>query len=260
MKSPLVSVVLSVYNGAATLSRCLNSIAAQSYTPLEIIFIDDGSQDDTRSVLAQWHSKHNTIPLTILQNGSNQGLAPSLNRGINAARGKYIARIDADDLWLPEKITKQVAFLENHPDYGMVGSFYINERAGHQYHIRLPITDTEIKRHMFRKNPFGHSCVVLRRDLVLSVGGYNGQLREDRDLWFRLIPHTHLHNIPEFLVIRNISSSHFTSPKELRRNIRTVHTYIQKYRAPLWTYIWLLEPIAVFFYHTVKKICPPLKN
>lgn len=253
MKQPLVSALLSVYNGADTITRALDSIATQRYRNVEIICVEDGSNDDTQAILSNWKRNHPETQMTILRNKQNIGLAASLNRGITAAHGTYIARIDADDQWLPEKIEKQVSFLLTHSDYGMVGSFYVNERGEHRRLIRLPVNDSDIKRSMFRKNPFGHSCVVIRKELLTEVGGYNGQLREDRDLWFRLLPRTNFYNLPEFLVVRNISTSYFTSSKELRRNIRTVHTYIRQYRAPLVTYVWLVEPVLVYLYHSIRK-------
>lgn len=253
MTQPLVSTVISVLNGAQTVARALDSVAAQSYRPIEIVCVEDGSNDGTLAVLTSWQKNHPDIPMVILQNEKNQGLAASLNRGIAVAQGAYIARIDADDEWLPEKIRKQIDFFSSHTDHGMVGSFYINERGQKRRPIRLPVADSEIKRRMFRRNPFGHSCVVIRKDLLKQVGGYEGRLREDRDLWFRLLHRTSFHNVPEFLVVRNISTSNFTSSKELRRNIKTVHTYIRRYRAPLYTYIWLLEPMAVYLYHSMKK-------
>lgn len=253
MNTPYVSVVIAVYNGAETIEKALDSVAAQTYTNVELICVEDGSRDTTFEVLSNWKKNHPSIHMTLIQNEKNMGLAASLNRGIDAARGEFVARIDADDMWTPEKLEKQVTYLSSHPDIDMIGTFYINEKGKDKRYIRLPVTNKEIKKTMFRKNPFGHSCVVIRKKAITDAGGYDGSLREDRDLWFRLLPHIQFHNVPEFLVVRNISTSHFVSPKELRRNIQTVHTYIKKYKAPIYTYIWLLEPIAVYIYHSLKK-------
>lgn len=253
MNHPFVSVVMAAYNEQESLTDALNSVAAQSYEPIEIICINDGSRDGTQRVLTSWQTRHPHIPVTILVNPTNRGLAASLNRGIAAAKGTYIARIDADDIWHPEKIEKQMLFADSHPNCGVIGTWYVNRRGSATRTIKLPVTNGEIKRSMFRRNPFGHSCVVMRTDVVRSVAGYREQLREDRDLWFRLLHRTTFYNIPEVLVYRNISASHFTSPKELKRNIQTAHTYMRQYKVSPLTYIWLLEPIAVYLYHTVRR-------
>src|SRR5687768_5097778 len=96
---PSISIVIAVYNGAATLARSLDSIATQTYRDFEIICVDDGSTDETHQKIITWQKSHPDIAMTILQNEDNLGLTASLNRSIAAANGEYIARIDADDWW-----------------------------------------------------------------------------------------------------------------------------------------------------------------
>ena len=253
MKTPLVSALIAVYNGEPTIAKALDSIKNQSYKNIEIVCVEDGSNDHTLHILKKWQSDHPEIKMTIIENKENIGLAKSLNKGIKKTKGKYIARIDADDTWTQDKTKKQMEFLLKNPNHGVIGSFYINKKNKSKKLIRLPVTNEKIKEGMFRKNPFGHSCIIIKKDTIVGVNGYNGDLREDRDLWFRLLNKTKFHNIPEFLVARDIGTSHFVSPKELRRNIKTVHTYIQHYKASPLNYAWLLEPIAVYIYHSFKK-------
>ena len=114
----LVSVVLPVYNGAKYLRDAIDSMLAQSYANFELIIIDDGSTDDSINIISAFND-----PRIRLYSQENQGLAATLNRGITLAKGAYIARQDQDDVSLPNRLSKQAAFLETNPDYGMVGTW-----------------------------------------------------------------------------------------------------------------------------------------
>lgn len=249
MKQPLVSVLLSVFNGERTLTQALNSIAAQTYRPLEIIAVDDASTDNSSIVLSDWAKEHHQLSVTIVRNDQNIGLTRSLMRALSTAHGQLIARLDADDWWAPEKLTKQVAYLTAHPACGLVGSWYINVRSGRQQHVRLPVNHREIQSTIFWRNPFGHSCVLLRRNALDKVGGYDTALRygQDRDLWFRLFPHTTMHNLPETLCYRTVDPAISTTNHwaQVKQQCKTVQTYIQRYRASPLNYLSLLEPLVL---------------
>ena len=246
--TPLVSVVISVLNGAATLDHCLNSIAVQTYTNLEVIGIDDGSTDQTLAIFKQWKQNHPQIPTIILQNKPNKGLAASLNRGIKAARGPYIARIDADDLWHPTKLALQLDYLAIHPQTGVLGTAYQNTYQQHKATVSLPTTDQDIRLSMFRRNPFGHSTVMMKKSLIQQVGGYNETLRygQDRDLWFRLMPIAQFANLSHVLCTRHVDPTNSTTHKQqqILQSIRTTHRYIKKYHASPINYLYLAEPAA----------------
>lgn len=249
MKQPLVSVLLSVFNGEQTLTQALNSIAAQTYRPLEIIAVDDASTDNSWAVLSAWSKKNSQVSVTILRNDQNLGLTRSLMRALGTAHGQLIARLDADDWWAPDKLTKQVAYLTAHPECGLVGSWYINVRSGHRQRVRLPVNHREIQNSIFWRNPFGHSCVLLRRSVLDQVGGYDTALRygQDRDLWFRLLPVTNMHNLPEPLCYRTVDPAISTTNHwaQVKQQCKTVHTYIQRYQASPLNYFSLLEPLAL---------------
>lgn len=249
MKQPRVSVLLSVFNGERTLTRALNSIAAQNYRPLEIIAVDDASTDNSSSLLSDWSKEHHQLFVTIVRNDQNLGLTRSLMRALATAHGQLIARLDADDWWAPDKLTKQVAYLTAHSECGLVGSWYINVRSGHQQLVRLPVNHREIQGTIFWRNPFGHSCVLLRRNALDKVGGYDTALRygQDRDLWFRLLPHTTMHNLPESLCYRTVDPAISTTNQwaQVKQHCKTVHKYIQRYQASPLNYLSLLEPLAL---------------
>jgi len=185
--NPKVSIIMSVYNGDKYLDRCVKSILNQSYPYFEYIIVDDGSNDNTRNILESINdSRVNII------HQENIGLTASLNKAMLLSKGEYIARQDADDISLPDRLEKQVEFLENHKDYVLIGSdsYLINE-ANEQIGIyKLPKTDTEIRWTMLFRNPFCHSTVMIRADILRSKNiTYNEYLKtaQDYDLWSRII-------------------------------------------------------------------------
>jgi glycosyltransferase involved in cell wall biosynthesis len=247
---PLVSIVLAVHNGEATLPTALISIKNQTFTNYEVIVVDDASRDQTPTLLQQWQDQWTPQQLTILTQTANQGLTRSLVAGVMQARGKYIARLDADDMWQPTKLERQINWLETHPQYGILGCWYINRSPRGSIPVRLPTSDQAIRSKIFRENPFGHSCVVIQRSLLLAAGNYVSTLRfgQDYDLWFRLLPLTKLANIGEFLVERlhGAGLSHQNSPAQLRQSLRTIMKYLRQYHAPWWQY-WGAGAVGVIY-------------
>lgn len=250
VSEPVVSILLSVYNGEAALNRALQSIAEQTYKNWELICIDDGSTDATDAIISKWRTTIGVNRIHCIQHQQNQGLTISLNDGLRLATGKYIARLDHDDRWDSTKLAKQVSSLEANARIGVMGTWYSNVIAGKVRTIPLPVTDVRIRKMIFKKNPFGHSCVMIRHKLLTKVGGYNTQLRyaQDRDLWFRLLPHTKFANIPECLVTRQIDPQKSSTNKtdQIASSLRVTMGYIHKYRAPLYTYLFLIEPAAAY--------------
>jgi glycosyltransferase involved in cell wall biosynthesis len=122
-ESPAVSVVIAAYNAERTLSETLKSIGAQTFRDFEVIVVDDGSTDGTSEVVGEIAAGAGAAsPRMICQRQPNRGPAAARNRGFDAARGRYLAFVDADDLWMPEKLEKQVGYLDAHPEDGMVYS------------------------------------------------------------------------------------------------------------------------------------------
>lgn len=246
---PKVSIIVSVYNGADTIELCLRSIAAQTYTNYEVICVDDGSTDSSREILDACKTIFQNNTYIVIKNKENKGLTKSLNIGIKSANGEYIARIDCDDSWTSTKLQKQVEFLDQNSEYGVVGSFYINAYKGKQYMVRLPITDKSIKKHIYQINPFGHSCILVRKKTLQNVNLYDENIvyGQDLDLWLRLMPHTKFHNINEFLCTRRadqgLSISH--SRQQMTQTIKTIIRYIKKYNAPVSYYAYLVRPIII---------------
>jgi hypothetical protein len=198
---PLVSVILPVYNGGAYLHDAISSILSQTHGELELIIIDDGSSDDSASTISSFSDSR-----ICFFKQSNQGLAATLNRGISLARGKYIARQDQDDLSHPDRISLQVAYMEEHPDCVLLGSWaQIMEvdRLVDRFH-RHPVDELMLRYQLLFNNPFVHSSVLLRRSALLQVSGYttdpDRQPPEDYELWSRLSRIGSMANIGEVLL------------------------------------------------------------
>ena len=206
---PLLSVILPVYNGGKYLHEAISSILMQTYSNFEVIVINDGSLDDSGSTV---HSFNDSRIRYIEQ--TNQGLAATLNRGIDLAHGVYVARQDQDDISLPDRLAKQVAYMQAHPECGLLGTWaqiMEIEKLSDRFH-RHPTDPGELRYHLLFNNPFVHSSVMLRKSVLDQIGGYSTdperQPPEDYELWSRISRVAEVSNIPESLLIyREIPSS-----------------------------------------------------
>ncbi|MBF0262027.1 MAG: glycosyltransferase [Magnetococcales bacterium] len=199
---PRVTVLTSVYNGARYLDDAIASILAQTWTDFELLLIDDASTDATPVILAAWAGRDPRIRL--VRNVENLGLTRSLNKGIVLARGVWIARQDADDRSLPDRLARQMAFLETHPDIGLLGSAaWILQADGQRASEsrRVPSTHLPIAWNLLFANPFFHASMIFRRDLVLA-NPYDETVRhgQDFELWGRLVSQTRAANLTEPLI------------------------------------------------------------
>lgn len=199
---PLVSVLLPVYNGAGFLEGGIESILSQSYRNIELIIINDGSSDDSAKIISKFQD-----PRIRAYHQENQGLAATLNRAINLAKGEYLARQDQDDLSLPQRIEIQVRFLNAHPNCGMVGGWaeiWVGNVKSERIH-QHPTESPHLKYDLLFDNPFVHSSVMLRKSVCETVGLYSTdksrQPPEDYELWSRVARHFEVANIPEVLLV-----------------------------------------------------------
>jgi glycosyltransferase involved in cell wall biosynthesis len=197
-----VTVILSAYNGEATIDAAVESIVAQTYSDWDMILIDDASTDGTGAKLDAWAARDRRI--AAIHNERNLGLAASLNLGWRRARGELIARMDADDVSAPDRIERQLAFLREHPEVDVLGTAasLVGEDARPMGTITPAATHEELVAHMYRKMPFMHSSVVMRRRFLETLGGYDEQLRrsQDFDLWARGHHQFRYANLPEPLI------------------------------------------------------------
>lgn len=186
-----VSIVLPVYNAANSISAAVRSCLEQSCENFELIIIDDGSTDDTANILREISEKD---PRVKIISNLHKGIVAALNDGIAAAEGIYIARMDADDLMYPERIQKQIKFLDENPHAGLVSCLV--EHGGHPelqegyaryiHWINSTTTAEEISLNRFVESPLAHPSVMFRKALVEKHGGYReGDFPEDYELWLR---------------------------------------------------------------------------
>lgn len=222
--SPEVSFVLSVFNGEAFLDACLDSIWSQSFGDLEVIAIDDGSTDSTPDILAR-HAVRDSR-LRIITNQGNIGLAQSLNIGLEQARGPLIARIDADDQCLPERVEKQrAAFLRN-PNLVLLGCNVVMYDASNALigYTDLPEDDATIRAVSLLQNPFAHPAMMFRRAVLADNGlAYETSFTttQDWDLWSRVMMHGQVANLPDVLLRQTMHSGSITAR---RRDDQQAHS------------------------------------
>ena len=186
---PLVSVVMPVYNGKPYLEEAIESILCQTFRDFELIIINDGSTDDSETIINNYKKKNDQIR-TYSQ--ENQGLVQTLNRGFGCAKGRYVARMDADDISLPQRLEQQVRILDTELDVAMVGSSFcaVDEKGRHTYVTYQPVSDGAIRWHVLFHNPFAHTSVMLRASVMRKNNlQYDDSARhaEDYDLWSRLL-------------------------------------------------------------------------
>jgi hypothetical protein len=204
---PLVSVVMAVHNDGPFVSGAVGSILGQTLAAVELIVVDDASTDDTPGVLAGFADAR----LRILRNEINLGLTRSLGRAIPLTRAAYVARMDGDDVSLPERLERQVAFLDDHPDHGMVGCAAARIDAGGRIlgRFEVPLGDEEIRAYLRRRNGFVHGTLMIRRAVLDATGGYDETLRfaQDYDLAFRVLERSKAANLREVLYLFRATST-----------------------------------------------------
>ncbi len=208
---------MSVYNGERFLREAIESILAQTLSDLELVVIDDGSTDSTPQLLAGYAATDSRIAV---HRQPNQGLAVAINNGVRLARAPLIARLDADDVALPDRLRLQCDFLAGHEVVALVGGAvtFVDDRGRSFAEWRYPQTDAEIRKAFQYTTPFVHSAVVLRKRAFELVGGYRPLFRSvlDLDLWFRIAEQYELANLPDCVVRYRIHGGQMTV-QELER-------------------------------------------
>ncbi len=231
----LVSIILPTYNGEKYIKRAIESVLSQTFSNWELLVIDDGSIDNTKSIVRVYNDKR----IIYLKNEVNLGIQKTLNKGIREAKGEYIARIDDDDIWCDkDKLQKQVEFLEMNTDHILVGTgvIVVDEKNKELLRYVVPQSDTEIRSKILGKNCFVHSSVLFSKDAALKFGGYdesqNTRHLEDYDLWLKLGTIGMFHNLPIYAVRftqREGSLSSLNKKEQFKKNLQLVHKFKNKY-------------------------------
>ncbi len=256
--NPLVSIVIPVHNGERYIKESIDSCLEQTYNNIEIIVVDDKSEDGTLEILKRYGDKITVIPIE-----KQNGLGNVINIGIRESRGTYIARMDADDIMYPTRIEKQIEYLESNPNCVAVGGQIdiIDENSNVTGHREYAIEDKDIKKNRFLFQPFAHPAVTLRKSTVEDIGLYPENMWKVEDVKFFLILSTkgEFHNLEDTVLkyrmtFKTESQSkmldHFKKTNEIRNwaikelNIKpTVREYV----------IWNIQKIGVH----ILSIFPP---
>ncbi len=215
---PRVSILMPVYNNAETLAEALDSIRAQTFEDYELIVVNDGSTDASGEILRAYAAEDPRIRL--IDNPVNLGLTPNLNKAAAAAGGELLARHDADDVSAPQRLERQVAFLDAHPEIAAVGAYVklMDEYGRVCADWRTPTTPSDVRAALGRGECcFCHGVVLMRTSVFRLLEGYRESfvLAEDFDLWLRMSERFQMTNLPEFLyVVRRHDKSAWKSGLE----------------------------------------------
>ena len=251
MSAPLVSVVMPAYNAEPYIAEAIESILAQTLEDFEFIVVDDGSTDATAEIAARYAERDSRIVL--LRNERNLNLPASINRGICSARGRYVARMDADDWSYPQRLERQVALMEANPVVVISGGAMeicgpsLTPIDRREYNL----TDVTVRARIFRYSPFSHPAVIFRTEAARAVGGYDDGLfaAEDYDFYFRIGRHGEFANLPGVVLKlrthpRSLSRSLSTRQERLTLYIRLKAVVEYGYRMSAYDWLYFFAQAA----------------
>lgn len=256
-----VEVVMAVYNGERHLAAALDGVLAQTFGDFDLIVVDDGSSDRTASILAGYTARDPRV--RVLRNPRNMGLVYTRNACLAACRAPLMAIADADDLFEPDRLQKQVEFLDRHPEVGFLGTnatlIDSDGRAlgGAQ---QLPTDDRKIRFELLLGGCFWNTSTIYRTDLVRRAGGYRPGFDgvEDYDLWSRLLELTRAANLPDRLVSQRQHAASFTAAltNVLKRQSAVSRTRLAAYLARPVSEEDALAALTLFMYGWRIPVAP----
>jgi len=223
MNSPLISVVIPVYNGEAFLNESIKSILNQTFKNFEFIIINDGSTDKSEKIIKSFQKQDDRI---VLINQKNQGITKSLNTGIRLSKGKYIARMDSDDVAEIDRFKDQIQYLEHNKDLDIVGcqiSFIDSQSKKISHKIELPIDDLLIKWELIFGTPLFHPTLMIRKSVFEKFGYFNpiSKYAQDLEFWRKIANNVKFGNLPDTLVkIRKSEILSDTDKLKIQSSIR----------------------------------------
>lgn len=248
--APKISIIMGIYNCAQTLSEAIESILSQTYENWELIMCDDGSKDNTYYIADEYKNLY-PDKIILIKNEENLGLNKTLNKCLSYVTGEYVARMDGDDISLPERLEKECEFLMNNPDFSIVSSpmIYFDENGdwGQGASIEYPQ-----KKDFVRGTPFCHAPCMVRAEAYRAVNGYSENRKtlraEDYNLWFRMYSLGYKgYNIqtPYYKMRDDANAYHRRKIKYAFNEAYVRFTGYKMLKLPLWTRIYALRPIIV---------------
>jgi|GEM_PF-45512 len=223
-RDPIISVVLPVYNGEKYLKEAIDSVLAQTFADFELIMLDDGSKDDSLLIMKEYELRDSRVRVITRE---NRGLPATLNDLIGHAKGKLIARMDADDICLPNRLSSQYEFMQHHPEVVALGSAaHFIEETGEMICTYIPPADDSVLREIFPGSPFIHPSVMLVKKAFVKSGKYPEKMKwggEDVVLFGRIAKYGLLHNLSEPLICyRLVPGSMSRKPPEFRNLLTNI--------------------------------------
>jgi glycosyltransferase involved in cell wall biosynthesis len=223
--TPKISVLMPAYNAESFIKESISSIINQTFTDFEFIIIDDCSTDNTWKIILELQGKDKRI--VAVKNQNNLKLSLTLNKGIELCKAKYIARMDADDYSLPDRLEKQYNYMEANPDIGISGGTMrvcdgnLKAKYLRFYHQ----TDSDIRKHIFRYSPYCHPLVIFKKEVFSKVGLYdtNYNPAEDYELYFRIGKYFKFGNLTNTLLNYRVIEKSMTTGSTKKMELQTIN-------------------------------------
>lgn len=248
---PKISVIMGVFNCASTLGKSIESIQAQTFSDWEFIICDDGSNDESATIVRSYAEKDSRI--VFIQNDKNHGLPYTLNHCLQYARGEYCARMDGDDYCAPERLEKQNAFLDNHQEFAFVSSRVTRFDEKGVYSLkRKPSPCAPEMIELVKGSPFCHAAAMIRKSAYDAVNGYRDLSQimgnEDYDLWFRLYSKDLKGYIIDEALYYFFDGRDATQRRTFKRRLREAWVRKEGYKllhVPFYYRVYILKPIIL---------------
>lgn len=251
MTNPRISVIMGIYNCAPTLSEALDSLLAQTYQCFKVILCDDGSKDDTVRI-AQKYVNAYPDKFILIRNEKNMGLNYTLNHCLEYADTEYVARMDGDDISLPNRFEKEVGFLDSHPDIAIVSTPMIYFDEAGDFRIGGGGNRYPQKENFIKGTPFCHAPCMVRREAYQAVGGYTVDQKllrvEDYHLWFKMYSKGYRGYILSEPLYKMRDDRNAVSRRTWRNRINEYHVRRRGYdmlNIPWYMRIHMLRPLVV---------------
>lgn len=258
-ESKKISILMGIYNCAATLAEAIDSIISQTYTNWQFIICDDGSKDNSYDI-AKKYEKMDPDRFVIIKNESNIGLNSTLNRCLKIADGDYIARMDGDDVCAPTRFQKEVEFLNCHPDYAIVSTYMTTFDENGEWGCIKTLEYPQVKDFPTHVPMFCHAPCMIRKEAFMDVGGYTEDKRllrvEDYHLWYKFYAKGYKgYNIPEALykMRDDRNALHRRTVKARFNGIYATFVGFKMVHLPKWMYIYAIKNAVV---EIIKIIIP----
>lgn len=259
-----LTVLLPLYNCSKYIEASVRSILTQDYSDFEFLIIDDGSTDNSVEIVSRFNDTRIN-----LHKKKHTGLADTLNVGLNMSEGEWIARLDADDIAVHDRLALQTRFIHNNPGVDVISgsSVYFSGDGKVEFTVCPPSEDQQIKEMLNVHNPINHSAVTFRKDKILAGGGYDVTMNcfEDFELWLRLKDKLKFCILPEYLAFTRIRKDSMTALASYRNIYEILRSNFTQLRSANFTEEYLndMEFRIEYFYGSkteARKRRPPLNS